>query len=638
VASKIIGIDLGTTNSVVAVMEGGDPVVIPNAEGGRTTPSVVAFTKDGERLVGQVAKRQAVTNPKQTIFSIKRFMGRRMDEIKEELKRVPYKVENGPNGLAAVEIAGKKYTPPEISAMILQKMKQTAEDYLGFSVDKAVITVPAYFNDSQRQATKDAGKIAGLEVLRIINEPTAAALAYGLDKKKEEKVAVFDLGGGTYDISVLELAEGVFEVKSTNGDTHLGGDDFDQRLIDWLVTEFKKDQGIDLSKDAMALQRLKEAAEKAKMELSSTQQTDINLPFITADQSGPKHLNLSLTRAKFEQLVEDLIQRTLPPMQQALKDAGLDPKQIDEVILVGGSTRIPKIQEIVKNFFGKEPNKSVNPDEVVAIGAAIQGGVLGGEVKDVLLLDVTPLSLGIETLGGVTTVLIPRNTTIPTKKSEVFSTAEDNQTTVEIHVLQGERQMAIDNRTIGKFQLTGIPPAPRGMPQVEVTFDIDANGILHVSAKDKTTGKEQKIRIEASSGLSDTDIDKMVKAAELHAKEDAERREAIEARNQLDGLVYKVEKDSKEWVDRLAADVKSRLDAAVEGGRQALRAGDPAGIKTALAELNAAYSAAGASLYDAANAASSSQADGAPGPEPTAGQAKDDVVEADYEIVDEEKK
>jgi molecular chaperone DnaK len=637
-ASKIIGIDLGTTNSVVAVMEGGDPVVIPNAEGGRTTPSVVAFTKDGERLVGQVAKRQAVTNPKQTIFSIKRFMGRRMDEIKEEVKRVPYKVESGPNGLAAVEIAGKKYTPPEISAMILQKMKQTAEDYLGFTVDRAVITVPAYFNDAQRQATKDAGKIAGLEVLRIINEPTAAALAYGLDKKKEEKIAVFDLGGGTYDISVLELAEGVFEVKSTNGDTHLGGDDFDQRLIDWLVTEFKKDQGIDLSKDAMALQRLKEAAEKAKMELSSTQQTDINLPFITADQSGPKHLNLSLTRAKFEQLVDDLINRTIPPMQQALKDAGLDPKQIDEVILVGGSTRIPKIQEIVKGFFGKEPNKSVNPDEVVAIGAAIQGGVLGGEVKDVLLLDVTPLSLGIETLGGVTTVLIPRNTTIPTRKSEVFSTAEDNQTTVEIHVLQGERQMAIDNRTIGKFQLTGIPPAPRGMPQVEVTFDIDANGILHVSAKDKTTGKEQKIRIEASSGLSDTEIDKMVKAAELHAKEDSERREAIEARNQLDGLVYKVEKDSKEWVDRLSTEVKGRLDAAVEAGRQALRAGDSAGIRTALAELNAAYSAAGASLYDAANAAGAAQADGAPGPEPSAGQAKEDVVEADYEIVDEEKK
>ncbi|MGH7664534.1 MAG: molecular chaperone DnaK, partial [Gemmatimonadaceae bacterium] len=615
-ADKVIGIDLGTTNSVVAVMEGGDPVVIPNAEGGRVTPSVVGFTKDGERLVGQIAKRQAVTNPHNTVFSIKRFMGRKVGEVQDESKRVPYRVVAGQNEVATVEVQGKRYTPPEISAMILQKMRQTAEDYLGHSVSKAVVTVPAYFNDSQRQATKDAGKIAGLDVLRIINEPTAAALAYGLDKKKDEKIAVFDLGGGTYDISVLELydVEGSrqFEVKSTNGDTHLGGDDFDQRVIDWLVAEFRKEQAIDLSKDPMALQRLKEAAEKAKMELSTTQSTDINLPFITADQSGPKHLNISLSRAKFEQLVDDLIQRTIPPMEQALKDASLKPSEIDEVILVGGSTRIPKVQEVVKKFFGKEPNKGVNPDEVVAIGAAIQGAVLTGEQKDVLLLDVTPLSLGIETLGGVTTVLIARNTTIPTKKTEVFSTADDNQSTVEIHVLQGERELAQYNKTIGKFQLSGIPPAPRGVPQVEVTFDIDANGILHVTAKDKTTGKEQKIRIEASSGLSEGEIDRMVKDAEQHASEDKQRREEIDLRNRLDSMTYEVEKNSKEWSEKLSAEHKSRLEGAIERSRKALKGDDVAEIRAAQEELTRVYGEAGQSMY-AQQSASGAESGGAAG-------------------------
>ena len=642
---KVIGIDLGTTNSVVAVMEGGEPVVIPNSEGGRTTPSVVAFTKDGERLVGQVARRQAITNPENTVFSIKRFMGRKHTEVQEEEKLVPYDVTADGSGRVQVKIPNvdKTFTPPEISAMILQKMRQTAEDYLGQKVSQAVITVPAYFNDAQRQATKDAGKIAGLEVLRIINEPTAAALAYGLDKKKDEKIAVFDLGGGTYDISILELGDGVFEVKSTNGDTHLGGDDFDQRIINWLVTEFKKDQGIDLSKDSMALQRLKEAAEKAKMELSTTMTSDINLPFITATQQGPKHLNYSLSRAKFEQLADDLIQRTIPPMEKALKDAGLTIKEIDEVILVGGSTRIPKIQQVVKDFFGQEPHKGVNPDEVVGVGAAIQGGVLAGDVTDVLLLDVTPLSLGIETLGGVMTTLIERNTTIPTKKAEVFSTAEDNQTTVEIHVLQGERKMAMDNKTIGKFQLTGIPPAPRGMPQVEVTFDIDANGILHVSAKDRTTGKEQKIRIEASSGLSDKEIDRMVKDAEAHASEDDAKREKVDARNRLDSLVYQVEKDTAEWGDKVSSGTKERLDGAVEKAKEALKGDDLATITSARDELMQAFSAAGQEMYQSQAAEAASEAEAAAEADRPAAEkeraapGEEDVVEADYEIVDEEK-
>ena len=604
---KVIGIDLGTTNSVVAVMEGGQPAVIVNQEGARLTPSVVAIAKDGERLVGQVAKRQAVTNPENTIFSIKRFMGRKFDEITNEVSRVPYKVVRAENGDAWVEARGKKYSPPEISAMILQKLKKAAEDYLGEPVSDAVITVPAYFNDAQRQATKDAGKIAGLNVLRIINEPTAAALAYGLDKKKDETIAVYDFGGGTFDISVLEVGEGVVEVKATNGDTHLGGDDLDDRVIEWLAAEFKKTEGIDLSKDRMALQRLKEAAEKAKIELSTAMETEINLPFVTADQNGPKHLQMKLTRAKLEQLVDDLLQRTMAPVKQALADAAVDPKKIDEVVLVGGSTRMPKVQQLVRDFFGKEPHKGVNPDEVVAVGAAVQGGVLAGEVKDVLLLDVTPLSLGIETLGGVMTTLIPRNTTIPTRKSEIFSTATDNQPNVEVHVLQGERPMARDNRTLGKFHLVGLPPAPRGVPQIEVGFDIDANGIVNVAAKDLATGKEQQITITSSSGLNKEEVDRMVKDAQAHESEDKARRDVIDARNQADALAYQVEKTIAENRDKLPFGELSKIEAAIAEVRRAVQGDDLAAITRASEELQRASHAMAQQLYKGSQSSQSSQ-------------------------------